>query len=222
MRLRVVGGIPCRRAVLARLAEQKPQLLQSLTKRIFRRHREVSTGIVGVSIGVSASSQPALMSTFLKLAHSRLPPRSLASRANRSNAHVLPSPESLARYRERLRARHTAPSPSTSLSTPLNSILSADIEDEIQQPCRSAQGPASSAASAHSSDPHKQMAADEQPRLPVQAVSQASGTAQSVPRPCTSGMLTPQFLRAQCDKFPNSNAPAPKPPPMLTTPLGPQ
>jgi hypothetical protein len=31
--------------VLARLAEQKPQLLQALAKRIFRRHSEIASGV---------------------------------------------------------------------------------------------------------------------------------------------------------------------------------
>lgn len=49
----VLSNIPCRRAVLAGLAEQEPQLLQALSKRIFRRHREISTSVVGYQLVVS-------------------------------------------------------------------------------------------------------------------------------------------------------------------------
>jgi hypothetical protein len=48
----VVGRIPCRSAVLARLAEQKPQLLQALAERMFGRHRNVSTRVGRMTIGV--------------------------------------------------------------------------------------------------------------------------------------------------------------------------
>jgi hypothetical protein len=59
--------------VLTGLAEQKPQLLQSLTERIFRRHRWFSTRVVKVSIGVSAHSPTSRCSSTRALHPSRLP-----------------------------------------------------------------------------------------------------------------------------------------------------
>jgi hypothetical protein len=65
-----VSRIPCRGAVLAGLAEQKPQLLQARTESIFRRHNYIFRGVGRMTIGVgvrrnhnrcpcSSSSQPA-------------------------------------------------------------------------------------------------------------------------------------------------------------------
>jgi hypothetical protein len=42
--------------VLAGLAEQKPQLLQPGSERIFRRHCKVVTGVVRVSIGAAIAN----------------------------------------------------------------------------------------------------------------------------------------------------------------------
>lgn len=89
--------------MLASLAEQKPQFPQPLPKRIFRRHRAVSTTIVEVSIGVSLPLSSTCVDVPQALAshHSLL---SLATRTNRSQAQHNPEPRALnlwpARYRE--------------------------------------------------------------------------------------------------------------------------
>lgn len=53
----VVDRIPRRSAVLAGLAEQKPQLLEPSTKRVFRSHCESLAGVWRMTIGVAVSSQ---------------------------------------------------------------------------------------------------------------------------------------------------------------------
>lgn len=54
----VEGRIPCRGAVLAGLAEQEPQLLEALVKRIFGGHIALESSLVGAQ-WMSTCKQPA-------------------------------------------------------------------------------------------------------------------------------------------------------------------
>jgi hypothetical protein len=107
--------IPCRSAVLAGLAEQEPQLLQALAKRVFRRHSEESTSVAWVTIGVAVSDNhircPCSSSSSMAPFHIRF-----SRRANRRSSVVIPNFQLWHRYRERTRTtpsqrRRHRPSP---------------------------------------------------------------------------------------------------------------
>jgi hypothetical protein len=95
--IRMVSRIPCRSAVLASLTEQKPQLLQALTERVFRRHNEVFTSEVRMTIGVAVRRNHIRCPMFRQALVVRHAACSLAARCPSEELHGNPRRSTLAR-----------------------------------------------------------------------------------------------------------------------------